>query len=250
MLINTINSIINSPKTDQTTFQIASFIKEHIDEIPTMSIDEMARGCFVSKAMISKFVKRLGYENFKDFKLSVQESVDSLAKKYPFYQFDQESLRHNAIKMMDDLAIGLRESIVSIDYEQLTRLLADVEQADSIMMIGHGDSETICRRFQGTLDYVKKDVRICDQKLEKLKNLKDNDIIIYISVNGYSFVYEPRSLRILNRYPQRKWLITCAKDVDFPGSVIQLPNIRPSLNDLLVEFLLKTIANGLNKEED
>lgn len=250
MLINTINSLINSPKTEQTTLQIASYVKEHFDEIPTMSIDSLAKGCFVSKAMISKFVKRLGYENFKEFKLSAQESVDSLAKKYPFYKFDEETLRNNAIKMMDDLTIGLRESIIQIDYEQIKQLLSDIEQADSIMMIGHGDAELICRKLQVSLDYLKKDVRVCDQKLEKLKSLGNNDLIIFISVNGYSFHYKPRVLRILNQYSQKKWLITCAKDITFSGNVITLPNIRPSLNDLLVEFLLKTIANGLNKEED
>ncbi len=250
MLINTINSLINSQKTDKTTFLIASFVKEHIDEIPTMTIDCMAHGCYVSKAMITKFVKSLGYESFKEFKISAQESVLSLNKKYPFYTFDEESLRLNAIKMMDDLTIGLRESVVSIDYEQLKLLLSDIDHAHTIMMIGHGDSELICRKMQVSLDYLKKDVRICDQNMEKLKQLGDNDIIIYISVNGYSFQYNPRSLRVLMKYPQKKWLITCAKEVDFPGHVIHLPNISPSLNDILVSFLLKTIANGLNQEEE
>ena len=68
MLMNKINNILNTTYTNDTYHSICKYIKDNILEIQNMSIDEIAEGCFVSKSMISKFTKKLGYETFKDFK--------------------------------------------------------------------------------------------------------------------------------------------------------------------------------------
>lgn len=250
MLINTIDSLLNSEKTDEVTLTIAQFIKDHMYEIPDMSIDRMAQGCFVSKAMITKFVRKLGYENFKEFKYQVQEQINAFSRRYPFYEFHDSSLRENTIAVMDAVTIGLRNSVAEIDYDQLQKLITDIENAGIIMMVGQGDTESLCRRFQSSLDYLHKDVRICDQKLERLKLLGSHDVILCISVNGYSFVYGERFMRMINQTKVRKWLITCADIQSFDGEVIHLPSIDRSLNDLLVSFLLRTIANAVSHEEE
>lgn len=250
MLINTIDSLLNSEKTDDVTREIAQFVKDHMKEIPAMSIDHMAQGCFVSKAMITKFVRKLGYENFKEFKYQVQEQINAFARKYPFYEFRDEALSQNAIDMMDEVTVGLRNLIAEIDYDQLEELIADLQKARIIMMAGQGDTESICRRFQSSLDYLHKDVRICDQNLKRLEQLGRQDVIVCVSVNGYSFVYGERFMRMINQVQVRKWLITCADVRSFAGKVIRLPAIDHSLNDLLVSFVLRIAANAVNQEEE
>lgn len=53
-----------------TYFYIARAILDHIDEIPFMSIQQVADLCGVSKSVLSKFVREMGFEDYKDFRLS------------------------------------------------------------------------------------------------------------------------------------------------------------------------------------
>ena len=64
MIINKLNDIINNSQTSDPRYMISSFIKQNILIINSLTIKEVADGSHVSKAMVSKFVKELGYDNF------------------------------------------------------------------------------------------------------------------------------------------------------------------------------------------
>ena len=69
MIINKLNDIINNSQTSDPRYMISSFIKQNILIINSLTIKEVADGSHVSKAMVSKFVKELGYDNFAELKL-------------------------------------------------------------------------------------------------------------------------------------------------------------------------------------
>ena len=60
-------------------------ISKEYKKIPVKSIGEVSRACFVSKGQISKFVKKLGYESYSDFKDACIDYLEAQIQKTNFY---------------------------------------------------------------------------------------------------------------------------------------------------------------------
>lgn len=71
MIDSKLNDILNSYDCNDSAYVISDYIKKNMKEIPVRSIGEVAEACFVSKGQISKFVKKIGYESYFDFKVLV-----------------------------------------------------------------------------------------------------------------------------------------------------------------------------------
>lgn len=68
MITNKINTILNNCQQGDIDYTICNYIKMNLKEVAFMSIEELARKSYVSKAKISKFIKKLGYDNYIAFK--------------------------------------------------------------------------------------------------------------------------------------------------------------------------------------
>ncbi|WP_338207691.1 hypothetical protein [Lactiplantibacillus paraxiangfangensis] len=51
--------------------QIAQFILTHADEMPSLSINNVANQAFVSTSSVLRFAQKLGFHGYSDFKYSV-----------------------------------------------------------------------------------------------------------------------------------------------------------------------------------
>lgn len=54
-------------------YRIAEFVLSHITELEDMSTADVAKGAFVSKATVSRFVRKLDFENYGHFMRAVRE---------------------------------------------------------------------------------------------------------------------------------------------------------------------------------
>ena len=68
MITNKINTILNNSQQSDIDYTICNYIKMNLKEVAFMSIEELARKSYVSKAKISKFIKKLAYDNYIAFK--------------------------------------------------------------------------------------------------------------------------------------------------------------------------------------
>ena len=66
MITNKINTILNNSQQGDIDYTICNYIKMNLKEVAFMSIEELARKSYVSKAKISKFIKKLAYDNSQD----------------------------------------------------------------------------------------------------------------------------------------------------------------------------------------
>ena len=82
MIINKLNDIINNSQTSDPRYMISSFIKQNILIINSLTIKEVADGSHVSKVMVSKFVKELGYDNFAELKESCSMYVGKIGRAH------------------------------------------------------------------------------------------------------------------------------------------------------------------------
>ncbi|MDU1054410.1 hypothetical protein [Clostridium baratii] len=248
MLMNKVNDILNTTYTNDTYHSICKYIKDNIMEIPNMSIDEMADGCFVSKSMISKFTKKLGYETFKDFKYDCEIHCD-LIKKMPITQYQSNKLRENVIETMDSITNALRNAINKIDYDVLENLIEDIDKCSCVVAMGHGASKNICESLQFYFDYIKKPVMIADTDFTREELVEDNAIILIISANGNILKYDNRLINRINSLKQKKWLITCNSEVKKIENIVLVPSKEAYINDMLTMFMVKVIASRLKHKK-
>lgn len=245
MLINKINDILNTTYTNDTYHTICKYIKDNISDIENMSIDKIAEECYVSKSMISKFTKKLGYETFKDFKYECETHSKLLKDLQPITSYTSYDLRANVIEEMDSITNALRNASNKIDYKKLNNLVNDINKAPYIVAIGHGASKNVCETMQFYLDYLKKSVIISDSDFTIEDSIDDNAIILIVSANGNMFQYNSRIINKINKLKQKKWLITCNSEIDNIENIVVVPSKNKEINDMLTMFITKVIVNIL-----
>ena len=68
MITNKINTLLNNSQQNDLDYTICKYIKLNLKAVSSMAIEELAKQTYVSKAKISKFIKKIGYDNYITFK--------------------------------------------------------------------------------------------------------------------------------------------------------------------------------------
>lgn len=131
MIINKLNDIINNSQTSDPRYMISSFIKQNILIINSLTIREVADGSHVSKAMVSKFVKELGYDNFAELKESCSMYVGSLGLKDRYFQLDSD-FRSNSSDLVVRMNNLLTNTVHQINYNDLDMLVEDIRNCSCL----------------------------------------------------------------------------------------------------------------------
>ena len=69
-------SVKTSYKLNENDLFIARYILEHSEEIPLLSSHQLAKETFTSPTAIIRFVKKLGFESYNDFKLNIHSFLN------------------------------------------------------------------------------------------------------------------------------------------------------------------------------
>ena len=64
MLMDKVNDILNSGSAESSLISLCTFVRDHIEEIPDMTISEVAAATYLSKGQVSKCVRALNYLDF------------------------------------------------------------------------------------------------------------------------------------------------------------------------------------------
>lgn len=142
-------------------------LEYYSNEIPTMSINKLADAIYTSPATLSRLVTKLGYKNYKEFKLSfisVNERV-----------YDN-SLQNHLDFIIETYPIIIRECLIPITTE-----------ASTIYIVSFGNSNGLGQELAmclGKLGYNVIRVFDSDFIFEIESNVTEKDIVFYISYAG------------------------------------------------------------------
>ena len=192
MIVDKLNVIINSYDEQSTKYVISQFVINNIDKIPNMSINQIAQSCHTSKSQISKYIQSLGYVNMADFKDDCFNYVSGIKRtnKKAFYL--DEDIKRQYISFTNQKLSSLQYTIDHLDMNQLTRFISDMKDSHRIFVYAHGHARTMCTYIQNELTTKQKETIICDVDFVKNYNFNENDLLIFISVNGNTFYYDKR----------------------------------------------------------
>ena len=201
MITNKINTLLNNSQQGDINYTICNYIKMNLKEVAFMSIEELARKSYVSKAKISKFIKKLAYDNYIAFKddclleLEIRKQVTNtnyfLTKKH-----------------LHDSLSWIEKNLMKIEQSQIDYFVRKIKKAKHVYLYGVAYSHLLCKYLQYEGDLFQKDMLVLDEN-ESTIELKEDDLLLVIGIEEDALSKQSsRYLRKLLRSQGRKLLIS------------------------------------------
>lgn len=228
MIIKKLNDIINHYDSTDIDYSIAKYIKNHLEIMHKMKIEDIAKECHVSIGKISSFTRKLGYNSYQELKQSCD--ISNNFNKHIVNHRDEDLYTN-----IDNSLIKIREALHSISIECINQLVDKIRKNSTIYIYGTGYCSLLCEYFQRELELYHKEVIIIDQKTI----IPNNSFIIIFSINGKILTEQfTKKLLLLNPY------IICSiptnKKIEICGEIHSL-NYRQ--RRIFVRYLIDIIIN-------
>lgn len=240
MIVDKLNDILNSHTNKSTLASLCLFIKENIDQIPQMSIDEVAKACYISKGQVSKCIRSLDYQNYEEFKDACKGYLDSLTRRKaglnPLLSFEENNLIFSK-----ELCHSIEYSLKHISNAGLSDIIKDIKESGTVYLYAQGDARSHCYNIQRELNIHYISSRICDVDFKKEYTFRGDDTLLFLSTNGNSFRYDKRIIKRIKAAEVKKWLITCNDAIDSFENTL----LVPTQNDQYNEYLLRHVVDIL-----
>ncbi|WP_145997773.1 MurR/RpiR family transcriptional regulator [Dolosicoccus paucivorans] len=134
----------------QTEIKIANYFITNSDEVIHQTLEHIASNINVSESSIFKFVKKIGFRGFQEFKIEVAKQADK--EVYPLLTMqptkfeeihNQDSAFTIAEKVVKSNLYTLTNCLANINKSQLERVLSMIDKASTLHFFGIGGSQVI-----------------------------------------------------------------------------------------------------------
>lgn len=178
--------------------KIAAYILEQPHDFIRESISELARNTGVSTASISRFVRKIGYQNLSTLKNEILTETTLKEMQDPgnvkdVLHWDMDLA--NILPLTISTILEICEDTLRINtIEKIRSFIHYIETADTIYLCGYGASATSVRDFQHKLLRLKKRCIYLEDSNHDQQNLnaaRKEDSLVCISFSG-------KTKRILN----------------------------------------------------
>jgi RpiR family transcriptional regulator, carbohydrate utilization regulator len=182
-----INSLYKTLPTAER--YVADYIIKNPDKMPFQSVSQLAEITKVSIASVSRLAKKLGYDNFKDFKIELaQEAQDNI--KAIYQEINPED---SDTEIIEKVFLGniksLEDTLKIVKQEELIKAAKAISKASRMVFFGIGSSGNIARdaalRFT-LLDMQAEAYSDPQQMVVQAIKMKKEDIAIALSHSGRS----------------------------------------------------------------
>ncbi len=98
----------------------------HLEEVPNLTIDEIAGLCNTNPMMLSRIARKLGYKNFSEFRLAAQDTVSQskyLNRNIPMDCVDMGNPAESFLQYMERMISMLRSDGVTAQIEAVCNAL-------------------------------------------------------------------------------------------------------------------------------
>ena len=188
ILYNRLMIVLNDEEPGSVYYCIALAMLERLGTLSGMSIARMAEVCSVSKSTISKFIRRLGYEDYKEFRDAAIFEENKSQNDSNYVTNVMEFLdRHSLATYVDTICADIRETARRLDFRAVDRLARDLVRYEKVGAFGLIFSETAAIDFQTKLGYNGKFIftSMDDSKQDRfIKSAGADTLIVIFSESG------------------------------------------------------------------
>ena len=224
--------ILNENLPGSTWYCIAMKMLQYYGDLDMISIEEMASLCAVSKSTISKFIRVLGYEDYRTFQ---NQAAINLNRKQRENYFVTDVMRyideHSTDAYVDAVLRDIRMTYELLDWEKLDRLAAEIYHYEKVAAFGCDFSETAALDLQTKLRDQRKFIvtNIDDQKqAEYIRNADDKTLVIVFSDSG-EYVQRPQNTDSVRAH----WAFE-----NFRGKIVMITSNPDAEKNPLVDYCL------------
>ena len=184
-----IRSLYSSlPKAER---KVADYILANAEEAPRSSVQEFASAGGVSVASVSRFVRRMAFEDFKDFKLELARETGATAR----YLFEQITPKDTDEEIARKVFLGtirsIEDTLKILPLGDLVTAARAIAACRRLVLFGIGGSGYVARdealRFS-YLDFPAEGFMDSSQILLQAIRVRPGDVAIGISHSGRSSV--------------------------------------------------------------
>ncbi len=213
-----LNSIA-SENAGSTNSIIAEWLLANQEQMKNMTIRDVAEGAHVGIASVSRFVRELGFEDFKELKELLIRGLD------PFEVLETDS-RQLPDAYLGGIRKGMQKVHDTLDYEACTKCVRAIAHYNNIWIFSLLKGQSAAISLAADLSMLGKKARTIfsyREQMEILKNSTKDDLVILFSLTGSYFAYE-------ERVPKRE-------EINAPVIMITGGENRyPELTDLTISF--------------
>jgi len=125
--------------------QVAEYVRRHLKKTPLLSVHALARTAGVSVASVSRMARKLGYPNFKEFKIGLaRETPSPISTIYRAITPD-DSGRTVTHKVFAGNIQSLQDTLKILDIETFVRAARAMSKAERIVFVGIGSSGCVAQ---------------------------------------------------------------------------------------------------------
>lgn len=159
-------------------FYCWTYIQDHLDQIPQLSISKLALGASVSLSTVNRTLKKLGYEGYKEFKETIRQTRNE-RKKNGFSQEVNHAIQKNEIE--------ITRTINQLSVEDIETSIKLIDHHGHIIIFSAGPSFNVAREMMNKLQLFGKDCA-CHDDFDCMnyyaKHVNQDTLVIVISLSG------------------------------------------------------------------
>lgn len=182
-------NIRNNAEKESTDSYIAEALLDNIDRIEQMSIEKAAQLCNVSKSKLSKFVKQIGFEDYKEFKDLVKN--EKYRSGYFGYEDKLTMGRYIAKEGWESYTGILKQDLdhflEKMDMNMVKKLAKALKDHKEVGTFGSLYSQTAAIDFMYRMAEEGKNIRTYSFDLTQenyMKNMKEDTLVVIFSNSG------------------------------------------------------------------
>jgi len=203
------DQIRKNTKLSDNEQQIVTYILENLDEVPKLSSRELAKRCYTTATSVVRLVKKLGYDNYNEFKYNLVSSLKNTPlDNLEINQNDNAFVLLNKMAMLEKEAIDQTKEI--LDVQMLQEIVLSTKDMTYIDIICSDTNKHIAFYASHYLLTIGKVVSVyddSDKQFHLCLNVPSNHFVIFITKSGASKQFE-KYLKILKQRGIKTMLIT------------------------------------------
>lgn len=170
---------------------IADYILNNSEAVVNMTAKELAQATYTSPSSVLRLCSKVDEKGFADFKMRLAAEINDMRKEkldvntnQPFGK--EDSIEEIARKIEDLSIVSIKETRENLNYVNLKRIAARMNESRVIDIYGMGGSQTIAMDFKDRMIRIGRDVRLESEEANRYYQAMNSDKTHFAIVISHS----------------------------------------------------------------
>lgn len=188
-----LKKISQLPALSKTEAKIVAYIESHYPHSNLQNLQQISKESDVSLASVSRFIQKLGYENFAAYRKAAKDDI-SLRLQSPIRSYNSKLHKGGSVfkPHFTSCIANLEETMLRLTEADFAAIVKVLEGANTLYVAGGASAQALAKYFTLLCSYIRKQVRYLSPDISTIAhNLSDmqlGDVLLVISQQRSSIV--------------------------------------------------------------